>query len=109
MLELISFLTCYDPWQNYPSSFFKISINQHLTTSNNLETYTHNEKENKIGSKPPEFGQEFDFPVNSALNLAKIAFRAPLMVHKKIENFRPNNISLFFLIFWVPPRPFQVP
>ena len=32
---------------------------------------------------PPEFGQEFDFPVNSALNLAKIAFPGRLMVHKK--------------------------
>ena len=36
-----------------------------------------------IDSTPLEFGQEFDFPVNSAPNLAKIAIRARLMVHNK--------------------------
>ena len=48
-----------------------------------FEIKKHNENQHRIDSTPPEFGQEFDFPVNSALNLAKIAFRGRLMVHKK--------------------------
>ena len=35
-----------------------------------LEKYF-NENQNNIDSTPLEFGQEFDFPVNSAVNLPK--------------------------------------
>ena len=42
-----------------------------------------NEDQHKIDSTPPEFGQEFYFPINSAVNLAKIAITGRLMIHKK--------------------------
>ncbi len=44
-----------------------------------------NEDQHEIDSTPPEFGQEFDFPVNSVVNLAKITFPDLLMVHKKVH------------------------